>query len=114
MLGLFGAGMLLVLVLMLTHVPAQSALFDQLDPGIVVGLPDEQWGEVCKAFAVLNPGHTAEPQELIDHVKSRIARYKAPKSVEVVDELPKTSTGKVQKFELREKEWAAEAGRIRC
>ncbi|ALE80172.1 acyl--CoA ligase family protein [Pseudonocardia alni] len=72
----------------------------------VVGVPDEKWGEVCKAFAVLKPGRSAEPQELIDHVKTRIARYKAPKYVEVVDELPKTSTGKVQKFELREKEWA--------
>jgi fatty-acyl-CoA synthase len=47
-------------------------------------------------------------------VRTRIARYKAPKYVEVVDELPKTSTGKVQKFELREKEWAGQGGsRIR-
>jgi fatty-acyl-CoA synthase len=72
----------------------------------VVGVPDEKWGEVPKAFVVLKQGHSAEPQELIDHVKTRIARYKAPKNVEIVDELPKTSTGKVQKFELREKEWA--------
>ena len=80
----------------------------------VVGVPDEKWGEVCKAFAVLKPEHSAEPQELIDHVKTRIARYKAPKYLDVVDELPKTSTGKVQKFELREKEWADQGGsRIR-
>lgn len=72
----------------------------------VVGVPDEKWGEVCKGFAVLRAGRSAEPQELIDHVKTKIARYKAPKYVEIVDELPKTSTGKVQKFELREKEWA--------
>ncbi|KAA1025484.1 long-chain-fatty-acid--CoA ligase [Pseudonocardia sp. EV170527-09] len=72
----------------------------------VVGVPDEKWGEVCKGFAVLSAGRSAEPQELIDHVKTTIARYKAPKYVEIVDELPKTSTGKVQKFELREKEWA--------
>jgi fatty-acyl-CoA synthase len=72
----------------------------------VVGVPDEKWGEVPKAFVVLKQGRSAEPQEVIDHVKTRIARYKAPKSVELVDELPKTSTGKVQKFELREKEWA--------
>lgn len=72
----------------------------------VVGVPDEKWGEVCKGFAVLSAGRSAEPQELIDHVKTKIARYKAPKYVEIVDELPKTSTGKVQKFELREKEWA--------
>ncbi|ALE82166.1 acyl--CoA ligase family protein [Pseudonocardia sp. HH130629-09] len=72
----------------------------------VVGVPDEKWGEVPKAFVVLKRRGSAGPQELIDHVKSRIARYKAPKTVEIVDELPKTSTGKVQKFELREKEWS--------
>ena len=72
----------------------------------VVGVPDEKWGEVAKAFVVLRQGRSVEPQDVIDHVKSKIARYKAPKWVEIVDELPKTSTGKVQKFELREKEWA--------
>ncbi|GAY12881.1 acyl--CoA ligase family protein [Pseudonocardia sp. N23] len=72
----------------------------------VVGVPDEQWGERPKAFVVLKRGEQATPDELIEHVKSKIARYKAPRDVEIVDELPKTSTGKVQKFELREKEWA--------
>jgi fatty-acyl-CoA synthase len=70
----------------------------------VIGIPDEKWGEVPKAFVVLRQGEQAEEDELIKHVKTKIARYKAPKVVEVVDELPKTSTGKVQKFELREKE----------
>jgi fatty-acyl-CoA synthase len=46
-------------------------------------------------------------------VKSRIARFKAPKVVELVEQLPKTSTGKVQKFELREKEWSGHTSRIR-
>jgi fatty-acyl-CoA synthase len=79
----------------------------------VVGVPDEQWGERPKAFVVLAEGGSATPEELIEHVKATIARYKAPKAVEIVDELPKTSTGKVQKFELREKEWGSEASRIR-
>jgi fatty-acyl-CoA synthase len=70
----------------------------------VIGIPDEKWGEVPKAFVVLRRGEQAEKDELIKHVKAKIARYKAPKVVEFVDELPKTSTGKVQKFELREKE----------
>jgi fatty-acyl-CoA synthase len=70
----------------------------------VIGVPDEKWGEVPKAFVVLRQGEQAEENELIKHVKTKIARYKAPKIVEVVDELPKTSTGKVQKFELRQKE----------
>jgi fatty-acyl-CoA synthase len=70
----------------------------------VIGIPDEKWGEAPKAFVVLRQGERAEEDELIQHVKTKIARYKAPKVVEVIDELPKTSTGKVQKFELREKE----------
>ena len=79
----------------------------------VIGVPDEQYGERPKAFVVLVDGASATPEELIEHVRSRIARYKAPKAVEIVAELPKTSTGKVQKFELRGKEWGGEATRIR-
>jgi fatty-acyl-CoA synthase len=79
----------------------------------VIGVPDEKWGERPKAFLVLKPGQEASEAELIDHVKSRIARYKAPKAVEFVDELPKTSTGKVQKYELREHEWAGQESRIK-
>ncbi|GAA3219400.1 AMP-binding protein [Pseudonocardia petroleophila] len=79
----------------------------------VIGVPDEKFGERPKAFVVLADGKDATPDELIEHVKSRIARYKAPRDVEIVDELPKTSTGKVQKFELREKEWGGETHRIR-
>jgi fatty-acyl-CoA synthase len=79
----------------------------------VVGVPDEQWGERPKAFVVLAPGEQATQDELIEHVKSKIARFKAPKAVEFVEQLPKTSTGKVQKFELREKEWAGQSKRIR-
>ncbi len=78
----------------------------------VIGVPDEKWGERPKAFVVLKPGGEADEQELIDHVKSKIARYKAPKAVAFLDELPKTSTGKVPKFELREREWAGQASRI--
>jgi fatty-acyl-CoA synthase len=79
----------------------------------VIGVPDEQWGERPKAFVVLAEGQTATAEELIEHVKGRIARFKAPKVVEFVEQLPKTSTGKVQKFELREKEWSGESSRIR-
>jgi fatty-acyl-CoA synthase len=79
----------------------------------VIGVPDEKWGEVPKGFVVLADGGSATPEELIEHVKVKIARYKAPKTVEIVAELPKTSTGKVQKFELRKKEWSGETHRIR-
>ncbi|MCC6920723.1 MAG: acyl-CoA synthetase [Alphaproteobacteria bacterium] len=67
----------------------------------VVGRPDEQWGEVAIAFVTLKPGGEASEQELIEFVRSEIARYKAPKKI-VFGDLPKTSTGKVQKFKLRD------------
>ncbi|BCW88424.1 Long-chain-fatty-acid--CoA ligase [Alphaproteobacteria bacterium SO-S41] len=67
----------------------------------VVGRPDEQWGEIAIAFVTLKPGASATEDELIAFVRSEIAKYKAPKKV-VFGELPKTSTGKVQKFKLRD------------
>jgi fatty-acyl-CoA synthase len=79
----------------------------------VVGVPDERWGERPKAFVVLRQGRTVEPDEIIEHVKTAIARYKAPREVELVGELPKTSTGKIQKFELRAKEWGGQERQIR-
>jgi fatty-acyl-CoA synthase len=78
----------------------------------VIGVPDEQWGERPKAFVVLAEGADVDEDELIAHVKSKIARYKAPAAVAFVDALPRTSTGKVQKFELREQEWAGHDSRI--
>jgi fatty-acyl-CoA synthase len=78
----------------------------------VIGVPDERWGERPKAFVVLRPGAQAGEKELIEHVRSRIARYKAPKAVTFLDVMPRTSTGKVPKFELREREWAGRESRI--
>ena len=78
----------------------------------VVAVPDEKWGERPKAFVTLKPGETVEPVEIIDHVRSQLAHFKAPDEVEVVAELPKTSTGKIQKYVLRDKEWAGHEKRI--
>jgi fatty-acyl-CoA synthase len=72
----------------------------------VVAMPNEKWGERPKAFVVLREGAEAEPEDVIEHVRGLIARFKAPDEVEFVDELPKTSTGKVQKYVLRERVWA--------
>jgi len=77
----------------------------------VVAVPDERWGEVPKAFVSLKPGASATAEEIIRHVRDQIAHYKAPRYVEFGD-LPKTSTGKIQKFLLREKEWAGHDSRI--
>ena len=67
----------------------------------VVGLPDEKWGESPHAFVVLAEGASAEPEALRDFVRQNIARFKVPKAIHFVDELPKTATGKIQKFVLR-------------
>ena len=77
----------------------------------VVGVPDEKWGERPKAFVVLRAGTSATQQELIAHVRTKIAGYKAPRDVTVIVELPKTSTGKIQKFVLRDKERAGQGQR---
>ncbi|MDX3452052.1 hypothetical protein PV396_08845 [Streptomyces sp. ME02-8801-2C] len=69
----------------------------------VVGAPDERWGEVPVAYVVLWPDAITTERDIVDHVKSRIARFKAPKRV-VFGELPRTSTGKIQKYLLREGE----------
>ena len=79
----------------------------------VVGVPDEKWGERPKAFVVLRTGTSATQQELIAHVKTKIAGYKAPREVAITVELPKTSTGKIQKFMLRDKEWAGHRQRVK-
>jgi fatty-acyl-CoA synthase len=68
----------------------------------VVAKPDEKWGETPCAFVTLQTGMSAEPQEIIDYCRGVLATYKAPRYV-VFGPLPKTSTGKIQKFELREK-----------
>jgi fatty-acyl-CoA synthase len=78
----------------------------------VVGVPDEKWGERPKAFVVLRPGTSATQQELIAHVKTKIAGYKSPREVVIIVDLPKTSTGKIQKFVLREKERAGQGPHV--
>jgi acyl-CoA synthetase (AMP-forming)/AMP-acid ligase II len=71
----------------------------------VIGVPDPKWGEAIKAVVSLSPGKTATEQELIDFCKDNIASYKKPKSVEFIDELPKSNYGKILKRELRTKYW---------
>jgi len=71
----------------------------------VIGVPDEKWGETIKALVVKAEGSSLTEQELIDYVKSKVARYKAPSSVEFRDVLARTATGKLQKFKLRAPYW---------
>ena len=68
---------------------------------VVVGLPHQRWSEAITAVMVPKPGETIDPAELIAALKTRLDGFKAPKSVIVVDQLPKTSTGKIQKNVVR-------------
>jgi fatty-acyl-CoA synthase len=77
----------------------------------VIAIPDERWGEVPKAFVTLKPGRSLSAEELVAHCRTKLPGFKAPKAVEF-GELPKTSTGKVQKFVLRDREWAGREKRI--
>jgi fatty-acyl-CoA synthase len=73
---------------------------------VVIGVPDEKWGEVPKAIIVLHPGMKVTEEEIINHVREYLARFKAPKSVEFRSELPKGGTGKILKQDLRREYWA--------
>jgi fatty-acyl-CoA synthase len=77
----------------------------------VIAIPDEKWGEVPKAFVVAREGANVTEADIIAFTRERLAHFKCPKAVEFGD-LPKTSTGKIQKFILRDKEWAGQEKRI--
>ncbi|MBQ9352313.1 MAG: acyl-CoA synthetase, partial [Phyllobacterium sp.] len=68
----------------------------------VVARPDDKWGETPLAFVELKPGQTATEEELIAHCRTLLARFKVPRHV-LFEDIPKTSTGKIQKFELRKR-----------
>jgi fatty-acyl-CoA synthase len=77
-----------------------------LDAG-VVGVPDEKWGEVGKAYIVLKHGETMSEEEALKFLRGKVGKYKIPKYVDFVEELPKTASGKTQKYLL--KEWHKKA-----
>jgi len=72
----------------------------------VIGVPDAKWGETVKALVVLRVGSQSTEAELIEHCRSRLSHFKCPTSVDIRDALPRTATGKLQKFKLREPYWA--------
>jgi fatty-acyl-CoA synthase len=77
----------------------------------VIAKPDEKWGEVPKAFVTPKPGVILTEIEIVAHCRERLPGFKTPKAVEFC-ELPKTSTGKIQKFVLREREWRDHERRV--
>lgn len=71
----------------------------------VFGIPDKSWGEAVKAVVVLKDGEKASAAELIDFIRSKLAHYKSPKSIDFLPELPKTGSGKIYKKGLRDPHW---------
>jgi acyl-CoA synthetase (AMP-forming)/AMP-acid ligase II len=78
----------------------------------VFGVPDDVWGEAVKAVVVLKPGQTATEGEIIAEASKHLASYQKPKSVDVVDALPKAPTGKILKRELRDPHWRDSARKV--
>ena len=73
----------------------------------VIGVPDDKWGEAVKGLVIREKGSQVSEKELIDFCKNRLANYKKPKSIEFMEEFPKSTAGKVLKRELRKKYWKA-------
>lgn len=92
----------------------ESAIFGH--PAIaevaVIGVPDDTWGEAVKAVVVLKPGQQATAEEIIAFARTRIAGYKAPRSVDFIAALPRNPSGKILKRELREPYWAGKDRRV--
>jgi acyl-CoA synthetase (AMP-forming)/AMP-acid ligase II len=90
-----------------SSIEVEDAIFSHPDVAevAVIGVPDEKWGETIKALVVKAEGSDLTEHELIEYVKGRVARYKAPTSVEFRDVLARTATGKLQKFKLRAPYW---------
>jgi len=87
----------------ISSVEVESVLLrhDAVQEVSVVGMPHPKWGEAAHAFVVLRPGKTATEADIIQFARERLAHFKAPSWVSFVNDLPKTATGKIQKYVLR-------------
>ncbi len=92
----------------------EYALFEHPDvlEAAVIGVPDERWGEAVKAVVVLHPGKTASADQLIAHCRARLSGFKTPKSVDFLDALPRTGSGKLFKKGLKDRYWRGHVKRV--
>ena len=79
---------------------------------LVIGVPDERWGEAVKAMVVLRPGESPAPADLIEFTQGEVAGFKKPRHIEFLSEIPKNAQGKVLRREIRENHWAGRARRV--
>jgi fatty-acyl-CoA synthase len=97
-----------------SSIEVEDAVFSHPDVSevAVIGVPDERWGELVMALVVKTQGSSLTEDELIAYVKTKLAGYKCPKRIEFRDVLARTTTGKLQKFKLREPYWADRARQV--
>ncbi|MEN9793104.1 MAG: hypothetical protein RL330_1182 [Actinomycetota bacterium] len=90
-----------------SSIEVEDAIFSHSEVAevAVIGIPDEKWGETVLALVVRTPGSTLTAEEVIAHVRTKLAGYKSPKKVEFREALDRTATGKLQKFRLRAPYW---------
>ncbi|MCU1368637.1 MAG: putative fatty-acid--CoA ligase [Ilumatobacteraceae bacterium] len=97
-----------------SSIEVEDAIFSHPDVAevAVIGVPSDKWGETITALVVRTEGSELTEQELIDYCKSKVARFKAPSSVEFRDVLARTATGKLQKFKLRQPYWEGQERQV--
>ncbi|WP_135820829.1 long-chain-fatty-acid--CoA ligase [Halostella litorea] len=99
----------------ISSIEVQDTIYDHPDVQVaaVIGVPHEKWGETPKALVVKREGSDLDEEKLIEFCRERLAHYKCPTRVEFRESLPQTSTGKIQKYELREEHWDEEERKVK-
>ena len=96
------------------EVEAALAELPEVGECAVVGVPDERWGEVGRAYVIPAPGKSITADQVIAHCTARLAKFKVPKTVAIGEEIPRTTSGKVQKHLLKARAMAELAGLAIC